>query len=107
MSHSISIRRSAAILGATGLIALSMAGPATARQVPGDGDWADQHCSVNCYEGGTTGRAGTSSTQVFKVDDNAVEYLQLGAGLLAGIALAGAGMAATSRRSHGHAAHPA
>jgi hypothetical protein len=104
MSHTTSIRRSASILGATGLIALSMAGPASAREVPGNGDWADQHCSVSCYEGPTP--AG-SPTQVIRIDDNAIEVLQLGAGILAGFALAGAGAAAFSRRSHGHLAHPA
>ncbi|WP_457254515.1 hypothetical protein [Pedococcus sp. P5_B7] len=105
MSHHTSIRRSASILGATGLIALSMAGPASARQVPGNGDWADQHCSTNCYEGGTTG--GSQRTVPGPIDGSGVEVLQLGAGLLAGIALAGAGAAAFSRRSHGHLAHPA
>jgi hypothetical protein len=107
MSYTTTIRRSAALLGATGLIALSMAGPASAREVPGNGDWADQQCSVNCYEGPNTTSSGTPITEVFRVDDNAVEVLQLGAGLLAGVALAGAGMAVASRRSHGRTAHPA
>ena len=102
MSYITSLRRSAAVFGATGLIALSIAGPASARQVPGNGDWADQHCSVNCYEG-PSGR----TTPTITIDDNGVEVLQLGAGLLAGIALAGAGAAAFSRRNHGHLAHPA
>ena len=104
MSHTTSIRRSASILGATGLIALSLAGPASAREVPGNGDWAEQHCSTSCYQGPAPAGA---STQVIRIDDNAIEVLQLGAGLLAGIALAGAGAAALSRRSHGHLAHPA
>ena len=99
MSHTTSLRRSAAALGATGLIALTIAGPASARQVPGNGDWADQHCSVSCYEGGTSGSTRTLSNPI---DDNGVEVLQLGAGLLAGLALAGAGAAAFSRRSHSH-----
>ena len=99
MSHTTSLRRSAAVFGATGLIALSIAGPASARQVPGNGDWADQHCSVGCYEGGTTGSTRTLSNPI---DDNGVEVLQLGAGLLAGLALAGAGAATFSRRSHSH-----
>ena len=101
MSHSTSIRRSASIAGAAGLIALSMAGPASARAVPGNGDWSDQHCSTSCYEGGTplTTNPGPAS----RVDGGAVEYVQLGAGLLAGIALAGAGAAALSRRSQTHA----
>jgi hypothetical protein len=101
MSHTTSIRRSASILGATGLIALSIAAPASARQVPGNGDWADQHCSVNCYEGPSSG--GGRPTLTNPTDDNGVEVLQLGAGLLAGLALAGAGAAAFSRRTHSQA----
>jgi hypothetical protein len=101
MSHTTSIRRSAGLLGASGLIALSMAAPASAREVPGNGDWADQHCSTNCYEGGTTGVG--RGTPSISIDDNGVEVLQLGAGLLAGLALAGAGAAAFSRRGHSHA----
>jgi hypothetical protein len=101
MSHTTSLRRSASILGATGLIALSLAGPASAREVPGNGDWADQHCSSNCYEGPSSSGAGTAGLP--GVDGPTVEYVQLGAGLLAGIALAGAGAAALSRRSHSHA----
>jgi hypothetical protein len=98
MSHTITFRRSASLLGATGLIALSMAGPASARQVPGNGDWAEQHCSTSCYEGGTS--EVSRRTPTIAIDDNGVEVLQIGAGLLAGLALAGAGAAALSRRSH-------
>jgi hypothetical protein len=105
MTHTTSLRRSASILGATGLIALSLAAPASARAVPGNGDWADQHCSVGCFEGGTSPQTG--SPRFPEVDGTTVEYAQIGAGLLAGIALAGAGAAALSRRNHSHAAHPA
>ena len=105
MSHTTSIRRSASILGATGLIALSMAGQASAREVPGNGDPTEQYCTTSCYEGGTI--VDTSSGPTPQVDGGTVEYVQLGAGLLAGLALAGAGAAAFSRRSHGHLAHPA
>jgi hypothetical protein len=101
MSHTTRIRRSASVLGATGLIALSMAGQASARDLPGNGDWADQHCSTSCYEGGTL--LNTNPAPAPRVDGGAVEYVQLGAGLLAGIALAGAGAAAFSRRTHHHA----
>ena len=105
MSHTTSIRRSASVLGATGLIALSLAGPASARQVPGNGDWADQHCSTSCFTGGTA--IGSQGPVYIRIHDNGVEVLQLGAGVLAGLALAGAGAAAFSRRSHAHQAHPA
>ena len=82
-----------------------MAGPASARQVPGTGGWDEQHCSVSCYEGGTSG--GGPSIVFRPIDDNAIEVLQLGAGILAGVALAGAGMAVASRRRHAHAGYPA
>jgi hypothetical protein len=105
MSNTTSIRRSASVLGATGLIALSLAGPASAREVPGNGSWADQHCSTSCFQGGAP--AGNQQTPSTSISDNGVQVLQLGAGVLAGLALAGAGAAAFSRRSHGHLAHPA
>lgn len=99
MSRHSSIRRGAATLAASGLIVLSLAGPAAARPDPGTG--SAPRCSTGCHVGGTDP---TGPTQFITLDDNAVEYLQLGAGLLAGIALAGAGMAVASRRSHTHAA---
>jgi hypothetical protein len=106
MSHTTTIRRAASIAGATGLVALSMAGPASARPDPGSGSPGEQHCTSSCYEGGTIGGSSGVGT-VLTVDDNGVQVLQIGAGLLAGVALAGAGMAVISRRSHAHAAHPA
>ena len=105
MSHHTSIRRAASILGAAGLIALSMAGPASARPDPGTGGAHEWTQWSSDFEGGSAG--GTTPTIPNPVDGNGVEVLQLGAGVLAGIALAGAGMAAVSRRSHGHAPHPA
>lgn len=104
MSHSTSIRRSASALGATGLIALSLAGTASARQVPGNGGSDEQHCSVSCYQGGSPA-ATTPRTDA--PTSGSMDYLQLGAGLLAGLALAGGGAVALSRRGHGRMAHPA
>ena len=106
MSHTTTLRRAASIAGATGLVALSMAGPASARPDPGSGSPGEQHCTVSCYEGGTIGGSSGAGT-VLTVSDNGLQVLQIGAGLLAGVALAGAGMAVVSRRSHAHAAHPA
>jgi hypothetical protein len=113
MSSHTAFRRSAAAVGATGLIALFLTGPAAARPDEGAGtvpgpavsrshsqEAYECHYLGKCASPGSQGR-----TQVLRVDDNAVEVLQLGGGLLAGIALAGAGMAAASRR--GHAPHPA
>ena len=101
MSATSTFRRSAAAVGAAGILALSLAGPASARPDPSTGELP--RCSVGCFEGGTT----SGGLATITVDDNAFEVLQLGAGVLAGIALAGAGMAVASRRSHAHAAHPA
>lgn len=107
MSYTTSIRRTASVLGATGLLALSMAGTAGARPDPGSGSPGEQHCTTSCFEGG--GGAATDTGTLLRVSENGVQLLQLGGGLLAGVALAGAGMAVASRRSHGHghAAHPA
>jgi hypothetical protein len=100
MSRITTIRRAAAAGGATGLIALSLAGPAAARPDPGTGELT--HCTSDCYQGGSP-----ATSAVLTANDNAVEYVQLGAGVLAGIALTGGAVAVLSRRSHTHAAHPA
>ena len=59
--------------------------------------------AYECHYLGKCAGSGSPGTQVLRFDDNALEYVQLGAGVLAGIALTGAGMAAASRR--GHAPH--
>ncbi|MGA8980436.1 MAG: hypothetical protein WB473_15110, partial [Pedococcus sp.] len=97
MSHTTSIRRSASIVGAAGLIALCMAGPASARPDPGTGGSGELRCSTSCYEGGSAGNPDVGG--VLRIDGNGVQVLQLGAGIVAGVALAGAGMAVASRRS--------
>lgn len=103
MSHTTSIRRALTVAGATGILAFSVAGPASARPDPGNGSQQEWSCRSDCYEGGTT----TGPTSTITLDDNALELFQLGGGVLAGLALAGAGLAVASRRSHRHAAHPA
>ena len=103
MSHTTPIRRALTVAGATGILAFSVAGPASARPDPGNGSQSEWSCQSSCYEGGTTPSGVTTVT----IDDNALEMLQLGGGVLAGLALAGAGAAVISRRSHSHAAHPA
>ena len=103
MSHTTSIRRALTVAGATGILAFLVAGPASARPDPGNGSQSEWSCQTDCYEGGAM--RGTVNTVT--IDDNALELLQLGGGVLAGIALAGAGVALASRRSHTHAAHPA
>jgi hypothetical protein len=104
MPRITTFHRAAATVAATGLIALSLAGPAAARPDPGTGSQQELRCKAGCYIGGDTP---SGSVSVPRLDDNGVEYVQLGAGLLAGLALAGAGAAVVSRRSHAHAAHAA
>lgn len=103
MSHTTSLRRALTVAGATGILAFSVAGPASARPDPGNGSQQEWSCRTDCYVGGTD--AGLTNT--ITLDDNALEVFQLGAGVLAGVALAGAGVAVVSRRSRRHAAHPA
>ena len=110
MAHS-TLRRGAFALGASALIGLALAAPATARPVPGPSasigvvthgpaynspDWQRGHAS-NAGPALPVPRVSTL------VDDNAVEYLQVGAGALAGMALAGATAVVVGRR---HRAHP-
>ena len=90
MSHIASVRRTGSALGACALTALVLAAPAAAQPDPGTGgrDFAPAS-SVTVPQGPT-----------IVVDDDAVELLQVGAGILAGLALAGAGAALVSRRHH-------
>lgn len=93
MAHSHSLRRAAAALGATGLAALLLAAPASARQDPGTG-----------------GPDPAPPTRVITVPgrlvDDGIELVQVGLGAVGGAALlaAGAGAVATSRRRHPHPA---
>lgn len=54
-----------------------------------------------------TKRAPNPPVTTLALEDNALEAVQVGAGVLGGIALAGAAVLATGRRGHAHAAHPA
>ncbi len=102
MSRNTTIRRGSAAIGASGLIALSLAGPAAARTDPGTGELHEQS-SATRVDTPTV----TPVIQVLRIDDNAVEYLQLGAGVAAGLTLGGAGMVLVSRRAHGRTPSPA
>ena len=107
MSHEVSIRQGAAALGAAGLLALSLAGPAMARQDPGGGapEPPSQRSSACHYlnqcdaSGGAVPR---TQPRTIAIDDNALEYLQLGAGVMTGLALGGAGVLLVRRHGHGH-----
>jgi hypothetical protein len=91
MSHTISVRRIGSALGACALTALILAAPAAAQPDPGTGG---RDFPVSSAPG--------PQSPLPPVDDDALELLQVGAGLLAGVALAGAGAALVSRRHHGH-----
>ena len=88
MSTSCTLRTSG-VVAATALAGILLASPAEVRPDPGTGG----KDPVVVAPAPAPGPGGT-------FDDDAVEYLQLGAGLLAGIALAGAGAAMVSRRHH-------
>lgn len=107
MSHEVSIRRAAAAVGTAGLLALSLTGPASARPDPGGGTPQQQtQESSRCHYLGEC--AGTGSTdpsptaRIIAIDDNALELLQVGAGLMTGLALGGAGVVLVRRRSQAH-----
>jgi hypothetical protein len=92
MAHSHSLRKAAATLGATGLAALLLAAPASARQDPG-----------------TEGPDPAPVTRVQltpHVINEGVHYFELGLGALggAGLAVAGAGAVTLSHRRHPHPA---
>ena len=91
MSHTASVRRTGSALGACALTALLLAAPAAALPDPGTGG----------QDFPKTSAPGSGST-LPPVDDDALELMQVGAGILAGVALAGAGAALVSRRRHGH-----
>ena len=97
MNRTTTIRRIASTAGTAGLISLGTFVPASAVPDPGFP--------------GSTGDPGHSQTeqsgvrQVF-IDDNALEYVQIGLGALAGVTLAGAA-AFGLRRMERHAPHPA
>jgi hypothetical protein len=81
--------RSLAALAVGGLLTLATALPATAGQAPG---------VVLPDPVGTP----VPQTRVLFVDDNALEFIQIGLGAVGGIALAGAGAATMRSRRHHH-----
>jgi hypothetical protein len=112
MKHITSTAQSSLALAGTVLVGLALAGPAAARPDSGMRDVGtsaptlpySQEAYENHYLPPSPEPA---SPVVLRVDDNAIEVVQLGAGLLAGVALAGVGVAVSSRRTHGQLAHPA
>ena len=93
--------RGAKALGTAAIFVLAFSGSATARA-----DESGQH-SQGQYECHYLNKCSAAPREVPPPGGGAVEYLQLGAGVLAGLGLGGAGMAAASRRRHAHGALPA
>ena len=97
MNLSTTTRRALSTAAAAGVISLAAAVPATAAPDPG-------------FPGSTgdpgQAQTGDSGTRQVLVDDNALEYVQIGLGALAGMTLAGAA-AFGVRRVERHAPHPA
>jgi len=121
MSHTTSLRRTASAVGATALLGVLLAAPATAGQDPGTGGptvgsstssqvptGVDRNRQLGgfTYSGEVSTLPQTATKPqavpivVFR-DNDAIEYLQVGAGVLAGIVIAGAGAVIVSRRHHG------
>lgn len=92
MAHD-TLRRGASALGVAGLLALALAAPASARQDRGTGSLHEDSPFTTPH----------STTKIVFKDDGALEYLQVGAGALAGMTLAGGAAVAVGRR---HRTHP-
>ena len=104
MSARSAFRRSSAALGAAGILALALAEPAAAHPDPGTGDIA--RCTTSCFAG--PDRESFNLSPAAQVVQGGVQVVQVGAGVLAGVALAGAGLAVASRRGNRRGqAHPA
>jgi len=103
--------RGARALGVAAILVLAVGGPATARQDAGDVDLQGSRSTTQitdeqyrCHYLNECTGAAKPRTPGRTADGNAVEFLQVGVGVLAGIGVAGAGLAAVaSRRRHGHA----
>ena len=110
MSHRTH-HRGARAVGVATILVLAVGGPAMARQDAGDvtpqGSKATTQITdeqYRCHYLNECTGAATSRIPGPSADGYAVEFLQVGAGVLAGIGIAGAGLAAAaSRRRHGHA----
>ena len=85
--------RTGGIIAATALAGIILAAPAQARIDPAGGGFGPAQAPVVSQPVPAPDPGPT-------VDDDAGEYLQLGAGLLAGLAIAGAAAAVVSRRQH-------
>lgn len=98
MSAQSALRRSSAALGAAGVLALAVAGPAAARPDPGPGNIP--RCTTGCFDG-PDGQS-FDLPRATQAVEGGIQVVQVGAGVLAGAALTGAGLAVASRRAHRH-----
>ena len=116
MNHHTIARTPLGFAGAIMIVAL-LATPASARPDPGTGDFGStsselaysQHAYENHYLSPLPAPEVVAPPPKVIIrfrDDGALELMQVGAGLLAGIALTGAGLAAVRRNNH-HVVHPA
>lgn len=84
---------------AAGVLSLAAVAPASAEP-----DWGTPGSRGTTIE--DTGQGSQTVIREVLVDDNSLEYLQIGLAALAGVAVAGAAAAGVRRHEH-HAAHPA
>jgi hypothetical protein len=107
MNHSTHARRTSGAIAITALAGLFAIAPAYAADdvsglTPADVRVFEAGGSISGPAGG-----GGTSIQFLPIDDNAIEYVQIGLGVLAGMVVVGAGVAAaTTVRQRGQA-HPA
>ena len=92
MSHTTAVRRTASALGACALLASSWQPRRRPGSTPGTGG--------RDFDVVPSRTRGPRQVPRSSSDDDAVEYVQVGAGIVAGMALAGAGAALVSRRRH-------
>ena len=116
MKHTSITAKAPLTFAGTVLLGVALAAPAAARPDPGSGDVgtpaSELPYSQEAYENHYLSPlpepvpSVTGSASYRFVDENGVQLLQLGAGVLAGVGPGGAGMAVASRRSHGHPRPP-
>lgn len=88
MTNRTTLRRGIYTLAAAATLGLALAGPASARPEPGEPVVS------------SSSRPPIIKTVEVPVDNDDFEPVQVGGGVLAGLALAGAGAALASRRRH-------
>jgi hypothetical protein len=104
----ITVGRVGATLGLALVLGTSVAMPASAGQDLGSTPSVTLPYPQGTYQCHYLNQcAGTDGPGITGITDTDVEYLQIGGGVLAGLALAGAGMTVASRRNHAQVPHPA